>query len=237
MAKSGSNIRFNETDSVSDLIEADYDILPVLSRFSLPLGFGDATIAELCGRAGISTDLFVLVVNFILTGEIDSERLARADAVGVADFLLRSHDYYLAYKFPHIRANLIAALDPIHADVNPVIAKYFDDYIGSVKEHFAYEEHVLFPYVRALAGGVCPEEGNFSADLFARQHDHDVESKLSELKNIILRYYSTSVPYRMYDALVDIYNCEADLTLHSEVEERILVPLLRALEERYRGQN
>lgn len=210
-------------------------MLPVLSRFSLPLGFGDDTIAELCGRAGISTDLFVLVVNFILSGEIDRERLARTDAVGVADFLLRSHDYYLTYKFPHIRANLIAALDPIHADVNPVIVKYFDDSISSVKEHFAYEEHELFPYVRALAEGGHSAGFNFSADLFARQHDHDVESKLSDLKNIILRYYSTSVPYRMYDALVDIYNCETDLSLHSEVEERILVPLLRILEDKYLG--
>lgn len=218
---------------MADLVEADYDILPVLSRFSLPLGFGDSTIAELCTRAGISTDLFVLVVNFILSGEIDADRLAHADAVGVADFLLRSHDYYLTYKFPHIRANLIAALDPVHADINPIIVKYFDDYVASVMKHFAFEEQELFPYVRALASGAVPDDG-FSSDTFVRQHDHEVESKLGELKTIILKYYSTSVPYRMYDVLVDIYNCEADLTLHSEVEDRILVPLLRRLEKRRR---
>lgn len=56
---------------------------------------------------------------------------------------------------------------------------------------------------------------------------------MNELKNIILRYYSTSVPYKMYDALVDIYNCEDDLKSHSQIEERILVPLVRKLESRY----
>lgn len=224
-----SNRHFSGTDSVADLIEADYDILPVLSRFSLPLGFGDKTISELCTASGINPDTFLLIVNFILTGEIDDSLMRGSGPLEVAGFLHNSHDYYLAYKYPHIRSNLIGALDPVHADINPILVKYFDDYIKSVESHFSYEESVLFPYVRELAESkVSP---GYSVDSFVKRHDHEVEDILSELKNIILRYYTTSVPYKMYDVLVDIYNCEADLKVHSDVENRILVPMLRRIEK------
>lgn len=223
---------FTASDSVVDLINSDYEILPVLSRFSLPLGFGSKSIGDLCASSGINTDVFLLVVNFLLTGDIDRVRREKVSPLDVATFLHNSHDYYLNYKFPHIRANLLGALDPVHADVNPVIIKYFDAYVDQVKTHFLYEENILFPYVKALTGG--EDTKKYKVDLFARQHDHDVEGKLNELKNIILRYYSTSVPYRMYDALVDIYNCEEDLQKHAQIEDNILVPLLREKEGRKR---
>lgn len=219
---------FSTSDSVVDLVNADYDILSVLSRFSLPLGFANKSIGELCESSGINTDVFLLVVNFLLTGEIDHSRLGNVQAVDVVTFLHNSHDYYLNYKFPHIRANLTAALDPAHSSVNPVIVKYFDDYIRQVEAHFQYEEKKLFPYVRALANG--GDTKRYKVDLFTSQHDHDVEEKLNELKNIILKYYTTSVPYRMYDVLVDIYNCEEDLEKHAQIEENILVPLLKEKE-------
>lgn len=220
---------FNEHDSVVDLINEDYDILPVLSRFSLPLGFGSKTIGELCRQSGINVDVFLLIVNFLLSGHIDTRRFDTVSALDVARFLHNSHNYYLQYKYPHIRANLLAALDPAHADINPIIVKYFDDYIAEVGAHFSYEEQTVFPYVEALTNGHA--DGTYHISMFTRRHDHEVEEKLAELKNIILRYYSTSVPYRMYDVLVDIYNCEEDLKQHSQIEDNILVPLITRLEK------
>lgn len=224
------NRRFTENDSAVSLVEADYEILPLLSRFSLPLGFGDENIARLCQASGITPDVFLLIVNFILCGEIDTERMKRVNPADVARFLHKSHDYYLDYKLPHIRANLLSALDPTHKDINPIIIKYFDDYVESVKAHFEYEENVLFPYIERLTGG--EDTGSYSADTFLHHHDHDVEDKIGELKNIILRYYNTYVPFKMYDALVDICNIEEDLREHSEIENRILVPLTRRLENK-----
>lgn len=220
---------FNEHDSVVDLINQDYDILPVLSRFSLPLGFGSRTIGELCREASINPDAFLLIVNFLLSGHIDVELMDKVKPTDVTDFLHNSHNYYLDYKYPHIRANLLTALDPAHDDINPIIVNYFDDYIGQVRDHFKYEEEKVFPYVRNLTDGMHDDGYNIS--IFTRHHDHKVEENLAELKNIILRYYSTSVPHRMYDVLVDLYNCEADLTQHANIEDNILVPLISRLEQ------
>ena len=117
----------------------------MLSRFSLPLGFGSKTIGELCAQSGINVQVFLLIVNFLLSGHIDTSRLSAVSAREVASFLHNSHDYYLQYKYPHIRANLLTALDPAHADINPIIVKYFDDYIHEVEAHFRYEEQRCFP--------------------------------------------------------------------------------------------
>lgn len=212
-----------------DLINEDYDILPVLSRFSLPLGFGSKTIGELCRESGINVDVFLLVVNFLLSGKIDTSLLNSVSALEIARFLHNSHNYYLQYKFPHIRANMLAALDPAHDDINPIIVKYFDDYISEVGAHFSYEELTVFPYLKSLTQG--KRDGMYNIGIFSRKHDHEVENKLAELKNIILRYYSTLMPYRMYDVLVDLYNCEEDLKQHAQIEDHVLVPLIKRLEE------
>ena len=72
-----NNRFFNAKDSVVELIEHDYNVLTVLSRFSLPLGFGQKSIGELCEESGIHTDAFLLIINFLLTGEIDSASIMK----------------------------------------------------------------------------------------------------------------------------------------------------------------
>lgn len=218
---------FTADDTVVDLIENDYNVLTVLSRFSLPLGFGEKTIGQLCSEAGINTDAFLLIINYLLSGNIDNSLLRRVTPTDITYFLRNSHDYYLTYKLPHIRHNLIDALDDDHSNINPIIMKFFDDYIELVKKHFAYEEKIVFPYVDNLAKGAY---GDYKIEVFRKNHDYEIEEKLSELKNIILRYYSTSKPSKMYDALADIYNCEEDLTSHANIENQILIPMIAGIE-------
>lgn len=220
--------QFTATDTVVDLIESDYNIVPLLSRFSIPLGFGDKSIAEVCGEAGIDPDIFLFIVNFTLTGHLSLPD--ESYAPGIVDFLLNSHSYILTYKLPHIRANLLAALDAHHSDINPAIVQFFDDYVEHVRKHFAYEERNVFPYVRDLAAG-RPITTTYTIERFRIHHDRIAE-KLSELKNIILRYYTTSVPNLMYDVLVDLFTAEKDLKSHNDIENLILIPLTQRMESR-----
>ncbi|MCM1483100.1 MAG: hemerythrin domain-containing protein [Muribaculaceae bacterium] len=221
--------RFTESDSMTELVEADFNILPILSRFSIPLGFYGKTIKEVCEAAGIDTGVFLLIVNLILTGQLSDGELSGKAVMGVVDFLQRSHTYFLGYKFPHIRANLISALDAIHSDINPAIIRFFDDYVDEVRKHFAYEESTVFPYIRQLADG-CVSSSDFRIEVFSKHHD-EMGEKLADLKSLILRFYTTSVPDRMYDALVDIFNCEEDLDTHRDIENHILIPGALKLEK------
>lgn len=214
-------------ESMAGLVAEDFNILPILSRFSIPLGFGTKTIGEVCDEAGIDTNTFLLIVNFTLSGDIPPHDANVGQAVAIVDFLHNSHDYFLGYKFPHIRNNLIEALDESHSDINPAIIHFFDQYVNQVKIHFDYEECNVWPYIRALDSN--GETSTYSIDVFRKHHD-EIGEKLSDLKNIILRYYYTSMPNRMYDALVDIFNCEEDLNSHHAIENRILIPMIADIE-------
>ena len=222
---------FSGKDSVIDLIREDYNILQILSRFNIPLGFQSKRIEDVCNENGIDTDVFLFIVNFILTGKIDSERLPVVSPVAIVDFLHNSHDYFLKYKCPHIRQNLVTALEESHSDINMAIISFFDSYMEEVKKHFNYEEKRVFPYIRSLVNG---DNSDYSINLFKRHHD-EIGEKLTELKNIILRFYTTSMPNKMYDVLIDLYNAEEDLDSHNDIENHILIPLITMIECNYRS--
>ena len=217
---------FTAQDNLIDLVEEDFNILPILSRCSIPLGFGNKTIGEACHDTGIDPEIFLLLINYILFGNLPSEQPTPKSAVGIVEFLHNSHDYFLGFKFPHIRQNLLSSLDPAHDDINPAIVSFFDTYVSQVKAHFDYEEPTVWPYIKALATDTVPA---YSIDTFRRHHD-EISQKLNDLKNIILRFYTTSMPDKMYDVLVDLYNCEEDLNSHHTIENDILIPMVTQLE-------
>lgn len=217
---------FTAQDTIIDLVEEDFNILPILSRFAIPLGVGNKTIGEVCREGAIDTDIFLMLVNYILSGVISIDTPSVDSAISVVNFLHNSHDYFLGYKFPHIRRNLLNALDPAHDDINPAIISFFDDYVNQVRNHFDYEEEVVWPYIRSLSPDTSQK---YSIDVFRNHHD-EISEKLNELKNIILIYYTTSMPDKMYDVLVDLFNCEEDLNSHHAIENHILIPMVSAIE-------
>lgn len=215
-------------DVIIDIINDDYTILPLLSRFSIPLGLGNETLNDVCRRNDIDVKALLLVLNYIRTGIIDSSYISVVSPFEVVKFLKNSHDYFINYKFGHIRKNLIAALDLETNPTNNLILKFFDSFVKKVEDHFRYEENTVFPYVENLVDG---KKSAYTIEIFERHHEEVVDA-LAELKNIILRYYRTTAPNLMYDVLVDIYNCEEDLASHSDIENNLLIPMVYDLERK-----
>lgn len=224
-----SSVIFTKDDSINDIIQEDFNILTILSRIPIPLGFGSGSIDNICRENGVPTDLFLLIVNFAISRSIDLSSVTSSSVLGLVEFLHNSHDYFLTYKYPHIRANLLNALDGNHSSINPVIVRFFDQYVCLVEKHFHYEESVLYPYIRSLVNGY--KSPDYDIATFARNHER-ISDTLSDLKNIILQGYSTSIPYRMHDVVVDLFNCEEDLQIHTDIENHILVPLICRLESK-----
>lgn len=215
-------------DVIIDIINDDYTILPLLSRFSIPLGLGNETLNDVCRRNDIDVKALLLVLNYIRTGIIDSSYISVVSPLEVVRFLKNSHDYFINYKFGHIRKNLIAALDLETNPTNNLILKFFDSFVKKVEDHFRYEENTVFPYVENLVDG---KKSAYTIEIFERHHEEVVDA-LAELKNIILRYYRATAPNLMYDVLVDIYNCEEDLASHSDIENNLLIPMVYDLERK-----
>lgn len=220
--------QLRQDDAIIDIINDDYTILPLLSRFSIPLGLSSETIADVCRQNAIDVKALLMVLNYIRTGIIDTSYIGTVSPVEVVKFLKNSHDYFINYKFAHIRKNLTGALELEPNGNNNLILNFFDNFVKKVEEHFQYEENTVFPYIEALGAG---KKTSYSIETFERHHE-EVGGALADLKNIILRYYRTTVPNLMYDVLVDIYNCEEDLASHSDIENNILIPMVYELEKK-----
>ena len=144
LSNTPKGITITSDDLMADVVNRNFNILPILSRLSIPLGFSHKTVREVCADAGIDTGVFLFIVNFLLYDDLSPIEPTIENAVGVTDFLQRSHDYFLNYKFPHIRTNLLDSFESCHADINPAIERFLDGYISQVRRHFSNENDVVF---------------------------------------------------------------------------------------------
>ncbi len=214
--------KYQEQDLMSDLICENYTMLLVLSRFGISLGFGYKTIQEVCRDSNVDTRTFLAVVNLL----INENRQAETEGISIPallTYLRDSHNYFLNFRLPSIRQQLIEATKAENNDISMLIIRYFDEYAEEVKKHMMYEEEKVFPYIeQILAGG----KSKYDINIFSRQHDN-IDQKLSELKNIIIKYFPVKNTNTLNSVLFDIFSCSHDLASHNDVEDYLLVPSIR----------
>ncbi len=223
MYKSGG---YTEENRMCDLVCDRYAVLQVMSRFGIALGFGDKTIAEVCAESKVDAPTFLAVVNLLLNYGNGTELSRQVSVQALTDYLHNSHGYFLDFRLPAIRRKLIEAVDCSHSDVSFAIIRFFDEYVAEVHKHMAYEEKTVFPYVTGLLTGAGSDL--YSIDEFRSRHDQ-IEAKLSELKNIIIKYYPSDETNELNGALFDIFTCEHELATHNAVEDEIFIPAVERL--------
>ena len=224
--------RYKSTDKMMDLIGDNYSLLQVMSRFGISLGFGGKTVQETCRMNGVDCQTFLVVANFMAEGfsRMNTDEHDNLSIPALVDYLRRAHTYFLDFSLPAIRRKLLEALDSSQSDVSFLILKFFDGYMQAVREHMEYENQTVFNYVDALLQGKVRK--NYQISTFSKHHDQ-VGERLTELKNIIIRYCpSTASNYLLHAALFDIYVCEEELELHSQVEDLLFVPAILKHERR-----
>ena len=222
---------YTSTDKMSDIICDNYSLLQVMSRFDLPLGFGDCSVEEVCHTHQVDCPTFLSVLNFINRGHsrnfIPSEDIS---VQSLMDYLKNAHHYFLDFQLPNIRRKLLEAFDcSSDNEVTFLILKFFDVFVQEVRKHMQYEDKYVFSYVANLLQGEKDEA--YCIDKFVRHHDH-MDEKLAELKNSIVKYYPANKnAYLMNAVLFDIFLCEQDLASHAKVEEYLFVLAVFRLEE------
>ena len=220
---------YNQDNRMSDLVCDNYPVLLVMSRFGIVLGFGDKTIGQVCEECEVHTGTFLAVVNLLLD-EGEAEDYKGDISVGaLLGYLHNSHDYFLNFRLPTIRRNLLGAIDCGEKDIAIAILRFFDEYVAEVQKHMRYEETTVFPYVTSLLRGV--RVGEYSIAVFRKRHDQ-VEAKLTELKNILIKYYPASSTNELNGVLFDIFTCEQDLASHNYIEDYLFVPAIQELERK-----
>ena len=218
---------------VADLLASDGNLLSILQRLDIRLGFGEATVADLCTRYGISAELFLIICNIYSFREYQPQvdSLGENDIKSITTYLRASHRYYTSICFPTIHNSIHLLVKELDEVSRKLIDKFYDDYDNEVSNHFRYEEDVVFPYIESLfAKG---DMNKYSISQFEHNHSN-IGEKLNDLKNIITKYLGEeySNPLR-FELLNDIYSVENDLRKHSLIENKLLIPLVEKLEKQY----
>jgi regulator of cell morphogenesis and NO signaling len=220
---------------MADLIFENPYLLLLLEHFGLDLVMHDKTVTQLCTENGINEKVFISFANLYngfspsASEAFDSEHIET-----IIGFLRNSHYYFKYDKYPEIQDYIKKLFEKNPSAEIRMIEKFFDDYFMEVSEHLDYEEGIAFPYFRSLIRSKGPKQDTegvkFSGTEYLEHHT-DIESKLTDLKNLLLRHISLkSDPVNRRKLLFSLIELEYVLNIHSLIEETILIPLVINLE-------
>lgn len=227
---------YKEVDRMYDVLCDEHHLFQMLSRFGIPLGFGEKNVREVCKESNVNVTTFLAVANYVKVGpEVASYYVDKVSAAALTDYLKRAHSYFLDFQLPDIRRRLVSSINCSDAnEVAFLILQFFDEFMRDVRHHMEAENKKMFRSVDQLLQG-----GSISDTQFL-QFAHSNESfnhKLQELKNLIIKYYKGDGPNELLNTvLFDLFNCEEDLQLHRGVENDLFLPAVELLMERTKGQ-
>ena len=223
---------FTARDKMESLITTNYHLLNILSRFGISLGVGDKSIEEVCKLNGVDCKTFLAVVNLINNPDNQQDD----PDVSIEELILylqKSHSYYIDYRLPSVRTALEKAVDGGGKQMQYLILNYFDDYAAEVARHMNQENEEVFPYVQKLLVAYRNGEnlsGGKNPHIFSEQHN-SIDVRLGELIDIVVKYYPGGATNELNTVLYDIFVCQQDLESHNLIEDVLLVPQVKKMEE------
>ena len=196
------------------------DAIQIISRFGLEMGVGDQTIEQVCLAYDVHTPTFLSIVNY----KVFHQR-ANADDIDVPTlqrYLRNAHAYFLDFRLPRLRNALVEAIMTAGANtkIPELILRCYDEFVEEIRTHIEHENEGLFD-----------------------EHEHDdqrITDKLTEIKNLIIKYYPkseaeshtpytvhhTPITYLLISVMSDLWHTEQDFADHCAIEDDILRPAL-----------
>ena len=217
------------------LVDEDFHLLGVLSRVGIEGSFGENTVDEVCKQSGIDTDTFLLLCGVYGNPDFKpgEDRLRTCHISDILKYLHQSHDYYINNALVSLAAAIERLIIPCSEAGKKVIWKFFTDYKAELESHFDFEEKSVIPYVQGLLIGNRPP--GISIDKFEGDHSN-IDEKISDLKNLIMKSLPAECDNRQRINLLNfIYHLRADLERHTCIEDSIMVPMVRMIEDPHKS--
>ena len=228
---------------MADAIHYNHLLLPVINRLGVQLGFDDLTIEEICQEKQIDLDLFLVILNAFLDHDINKiNRLQGISIEKVIHYLKATHQYYVERMIPEVenRINALIQYSDIDQKQFLLVKNFFEEYKDEFYTHIQLEEKTIYPYVievynahktNSLDKALAEKITKLPISTYAKEHS-DIESKLFDLKNILIKYLPpTKDSFLRNNVLIALFKLENDLNDHSRIENMVLVPLIADMEQ------
>lgn len=220
---------------MADLISREPEALQMISRFGLALGVGEKSIEQVCDEQHIDTTTFLAIINYHIGQPLQQIPYEDLSLQVLMDYLKNAHSYFFEFSLPEIRQKLIESINlaGTESQIPILIIRFFDEWVNEINVHMQHENERLFPYIEGLLRGERPVAESVAK--YEHQHsfvdDTHIATKLTELKNMIIKYYPISEKNDLLNnVLYDIFRTEKELATHCAIEDNILLPAVKILE-------
>lgn len=216
-----------------DLLNRNFSLLLFLEHFEVDFLLQNKTVSQVCEENGLNEDVFIAIGNLYNGIPPGAENLRDTSGIAtIIQFLHNSHGFYREDKYPEMMEYL-SILHEKHISKDVILLEqFFKDYFQEVLEHLDYEEKVAFPYFKSLIEKNDTQiKEHYTAGDY-REHHTDIETKLEDLKNLLLKHISIDGDLTIKRKFLNsLFGLEFDLKIHSMIEELILLPLVENLEK------
>lgn len=229
------NIFITSDTKMSDVVLNNPYQLLLLEHFGIEIPVQELTIADVCKAKSLSVDVFLAFANLYNGVQQKSQTdFSFTDIQSIIGYIKACHAYYLDEIYPKIK-NTIERLRSVNSSSEILLVeKFFNDYFAEVTEHLQYENRVVHPYIISLYqriyGSMSESSVAYSVHEYRDHHD-DIEEKLNDLKNLLIKYLPESNDRQLRRKLLfSLSELEYDLAIHSQIEDFILIPLVERME-------
>jgi len=225
----------NVEGKISDIIQQNPYLLLMFEHFGIFMPFLEKNLKDVCEEEGLNKDLLILFINLFNDENFKYNiQLTSLDANTIISYLKNSHAYYIKEKYPKIQLAIKKMYKTNNNQEIKLVEKFFNDYFDEVKEHFVYENKVVFPYINQLLKNEGKEiitQHKYSVAQYKEHHD-DIEEKLLDLKKLLIKYLPNQISQQLRRELIlTLFDLEYDLHIHSKIENMILIPLVENMEQ------
>ncbi len=228
---------------LADAIHSNYLLIPVVTRFGIKLGFGDKTVKTVCEEYGVDVEFFTTILNvFSHENYFPQERMIHFNVLQLVEYLKKTHEYYRNFLLPMLDQHLTVFMHSASQEnksESALIENFFAQYKNELLAHLKREEEVTFPYIVWLYKKENLEQlhKQYSMNTFESEHDN-VDEKLFDLKNILIKYLQGNYNENFRNTLIfNLFRLEKDLKDHTRIEEKILSPMVKKMEQEVFGKN
>jgi len=192
---------------LSEVIEENHQLIPVINRFGIKLGLGDKNIGTICQSANVNTEFFLAILNTFLNEDYFPEKkLQKFDIELVIKYLKQTDTYLIHAQLYNLEKHLnafISMSDPNNAQLK-LISRLFSE----------FKSELIGQIEQGMVKGSTPL------------------ALLTDLKSIIIKHISGNFNENMcYAVIFTIDSFQRDLEKHNRIREKILKPMIDDLGE------
>jgi regulator of cell morphogenesis and NO signaling len=231
-----ANLYLSPDMKMAEVVLNNPYLMLLLEHFGISAPLQEKTIREICDEHKLHPEVFLTFAH--LYNGVDykpAERFTYREVRSIINYLSNSHSYYLAEIYPNILKLIQEMFKDKSQPEQAMVEKFFNNYFNEVREHLDYENETVFPYITKLYQKIA-ERGNVTLpDTYSvadyQEHHDDIEEKLTDLTNLLVKYLpNNDEPQVRRKLLFTLFELDYDLTIHSKIEDQILIPLVQQME-------